>query len=72
MVSSGLPFGGISDNLIFSTSLKWSLLLVFVYHAHIGNYFANYLRFYQVQSGIPHGMAMKRLFLKYKVVYHME
>jgi hypothetical protein len=35
MVSSGLPFGGVSDNLIFSTSLKWSHLLILTYRAHI-------------------------------------
>jgi hypothetical protein len=45
MGSSGLPFGAIFDNLIFSTSLKWSHLLIWTYHAHFRNYFANYLRF---------------------------
>jgi hypothetical protein len=41
MGSSGLPIGAISDNLIFSTSLKWTHLLILTYHAH----FVNYLRF---------------------------
>jgi hypothetical protein len=41
MGSSGLPIVAISDNLIFSTSLKWTHLLILTYHAH----FANYLRF---------------------------